>query len=128
MFRRIADILGMIKFSHTLFALPFALLGAALAARGDSGWQFRPLDWLGMTPMASGIAIRGDVGWRPVFLAAAVFFWVSGFDIIYACQDFDVDRRLGLHSVPARLGVRGALRLAAACHAMMVVALVALGL
>src|SRR3954449_8061291 len=48
MFRRIADILGMIKFSHTLFALPFALLGAALAARGPGGWRARPQDWLGI--------------------------------------------------------------------------------
>src|SRR5262245_60696090 len=45
-FGRLADILGMIKFSHTLFALPFALLGAALAARGAPRWHARPLDWL----------------------------------------------------------------------------------
>ena len=43
---KLADILGMIKFSHTLFALPFALLGAALAARTSTGWTLRPLDWL----------------------------------------------------------------------------------
>ena len=48
MWRRLVDILGMIKFSHTLFALPFALLGAALAAHTPEGWTLRPLDWLGI--------------------------------------------------------------------------------
>ena len=46
--RKFSDFLGMIKFSHTLFALPFALLGAALAARGPDGWRGRPRDWLGI--------------------------------------------------------------------------------
>jgi 4-hydroxybenzoate polyprenyltransferase len=230
MFGRLGDILGMIKFSHTLFALPFALLGAALASRGPGGWTFRPLDWLGivlcmvtarsaamafnrladrhldagnprtasrhlpsgrlgvrsvamftaanallfvgatglflprnplplllsapvllwllgysyakrftsaahfwlglalaMAPVAAWIAIRGDLAAPPVFLGLAVLFWVAGFDILYACQDVDYDRAVGLRSVPARLGVRGALRLAAACHAAMVAWLVALG-
>src|SRR4051812_4137649 len=48
MLRRLNDLLGMIKFSHTLFALPFALFGAALAARGPDGWHGRPRDWLGI--------------------------------------------------------------------------------
>src|SRR4051794_41869768 len=48
MLGRLNDLLGMIKFSHTLFALPFALLGAALAARGPAGWRARPRDWLGI--------------------------------------------------------------------------------
>ncbi len=226
----IRDLLGMIKFSHTLFALPFALLGAALAARGPDGWHGRWRDWLGillcmatarsaamafnrladrridalnprtatrhlpsgrlstatvavftvicsagfvastllfwpnrwplilsgpvllwllgysfakrftslahfwlgfalaMAPMASWIALRGDLAWPPALLGLAVLLWVSGFDIIYACQDADFDRDQGLHSVPGRLGVRGALRLAAACHAAMIAALVGLGL
>ncbi len=223
------EILGMIKFSHTLFALPFALLGAALAAKGPEGWRGRWQDWLGillcmatsrsaamafnrladqridglnprtasrhlpsgrlstatvaaftvatsagfvaatllflpnrwplilsgpvllwllgysyakrftslahfwlgfalaMAPMAAWIALRGDLAWPPALLGLAVLLWVSGFDIIYACQDADFDQAHGLHSVPARLGVRGALRLAAGCHAAMVAALVGLG-
>src|SRR3954449_774604 len=48
MLGRLNDLLGMIKFSHTLFALPFALLGAALAAHGPTGWRGRPKDWLGI--------------------------------------------------------------------------------
>jgi 4-hydroxybenzoate polyprenyltransferase len=51
-------------------------------------------------------------------LAAVIFFWVGGFDIIYACQDIEHDRRVGLFSVPARLGVSGALRVALASHVL----------
>jgi 4-hydroxybenzoate polyprenyltransferase len=224
------EFLSLVKFSHTLFALPFALLGGALAAHGPDGWRGRAQDWLGillcmatarsaamafnrlvdrridalnprtatrhlpsgllsafavalftlassvgfvaatllflpnrwplylsgpvllwllgysyakrftslahfwlgaalmLSPIAAWIALRGSLGWPPVLLGLAVLFWVSGFDIIYACQDESFDRATGLHSIPVRLGTRGALRLAAACHAVMVVALVALGL
>jgi 4-hydroxybenzoate polyprenyltransferase len=230
MLRRLADILGMIKFSHTLFALPFALLGAALAAYSPEGWRARPRDWVGillcmatarsaamafnrladrridaanprtatrhlpsgrlstrsvamftaassalfvastalflpkrwplilsvpvllwllgysyakrftslahfwlgtalmLAPVAAWIAVRDSLAWPPVFLGLAVLLWVAGFDIIYACQDADFDRASGLHSVPARLGVGRALRLAAFCHAAMIVALIALGI
>ena len=225
----VADLLGMIKFSHTLFALPFALLGAALAAHGPDGWRGRPRDWVGivvcmaaartaamafnrladrridalnprtasrhlpsgtlstgsvtaftivsslifvvatalflpnrwplilsapvllwllgysfakrftslthfwlgaalaLAPMAAWISLRGDLAWPPALLGLAVLLWVAGFDVIYACQDAGFDRDQGLHSIPGRLGVRGALRLAAGCHALMVVALVGLG-
>ena len=229
-FENVSKFLGMIKFGHTLFAMPFALLGAALAARGPDGWRGRPRDWLGillcmatarsaamafnrlvdrridalnprtanrhlpagqlsagevaaftlasavafvastalflpnrlplllalpvliwllgysyakrftslahfwlgvalmLAPMAAWIAFRGGLGWPPVLLGLAVLCWVSGFDIIYACQDATFDRESGLHSLPGRLGVARALRVAAACHALMIVALVALGL
>ena len=228
--RRVRDYLELVRFSHTLFALPFALLGALLAAWGRDGLRGRPQDWLGillcmatarsaamafnrlvdrdvdaknprtagrhiprgalspaavglftaicsaafvastllflpnpwplrlsvpvllwllaysftkrftslahfwlgaslsLSPIAAWIALRGDVAWPPVWLGLAVFWWVSGFDVIYACQDADYDRSVGLRSVPAWLGIAGALRLAAACHALMVVALIALGL
>jgi 4-hydroxybenzoate polyprenyltransferase len=227
---RLVDILGMIKFSHTLFALPFAALGAVLASHGPEGWVVRGRDWLGilacmvtarsaamafnrladrridaanprtatrhlpsgrlsvtavavftlicvalfvaatllflprnpwparlavpviawllaysyakrftslahfwlgaslaLAPVAAWIAIRGDLTAAPVWLGLAVFFWVAGFDIIYACQDEAFDRAAGLRSIPARLGATRALRLAAACHAVMVAMLVALG-
>ena len=228
--RRLNDLLGMIKFSHTLFALPFALFGAALAAHGPSGWQGRARDWLGillcmatarsaamafnrlvdrkldalnprtatrhlpagqlsaasvalfwtvcalgfvgstllflpnrwplilalpvlawlcgysfakrftslahvwlgsalmLAPVAAWIALRGDVAWPPIVLGLAVLFWVSGFDVIYACQDVEFDRSHGLFSIPSRIGVPNALRLAALFHGAMVVALVVLGL
>jgi 4-hydroxybenzoate polyprenyltransferase len=227
---RIRDFLEMIKFSHTLFALPFALLGAALAAHEPDGWHGRFQDWLGillcmatarstamafnrvadrhfdalnprtsgrhlpagrlsvssvviftlicavgfigatllflpnrwplylsgpvllwllgysyskrftslahfwlglslsLAPIAAWIALRGDLRWPPVLLAMAVLLWVSGFDIIYACQDVEFDKTVELRSVPKAIGVRRALQLAALCHALMIVPLVVLGL
>ncbi|MFM8222256.1 MAG: UbiA-like polyprenyltransferase, partial [Planctomycetaceae bacterium] len=72
--------------------------------------------WLGaalmLSPVAAWIALRGEVTWTPVLLGLAVFFWVGGFDVIYACQDVDFDRDRGLFSLPARIGVGPALRLA----------------
>lgn len=228
--RVLIDLLGMIKFSHTLFALPFALLSAAMAAKGPDGWQGRPRDWLGillcmvfarstamafnrlvdrridarnprtasrhlpagqlsvrsvvafclccgggfvastllflpnpwplrlalpvlgwlcgysyakrftslahvwlgsalmLAPMAAWIALRGDLRWPPALLGLAVLFWVTGFDVIYACQDFAFDRQEGLRSIPGRLGVAKALQLAAASHVVMIACLIALGL
>ncbi|RIK86652.1 MAG: 4-hydroxybenzoate octaprenyltransferase [Planctomycetota bacterium] len=99
------------------------LLGYSYAKR------FTPLAhfWLGaalaLSPIAAWIAIRGEVLVQypadllpAIVLGAAVLAWVAGFDIIYACQDYEHDRRAKLHSVPVRLGIAGALRLAAACH------------
>jgi len=76
--------------------------------------------WLGaalmLTPVAAWVAIRAEIAWPPVVLGLAVLLWVAGFDMIYACQDTQFDRKMRLRSVPARLGVAGALRLAAVCH------------
>jgi 4-hydroxybenzoate polyprenyltransferase len=228
-FSTIRQYLDMIRFSHTLFALPFALLGAALAAHGPDGWHGRARDWFGillcmatarsaamafnrladrhfdalnprtagrhlpagvmsvrsvaiftlvcslafvaatllflpnrwplylsipvllwllsysyskrftslahfwlgvslsLAPIAAWIALRGDLEWPPVLLALAVLLWVSGFDIIYACQDVEFDRSVSLRSIPKTFGVRRALWIAAACHALMIVPLVSLG-
>lgn len=86
--------------------------------------------WLGtalmLAPIAAWIAIRGQLEWPPVVLGGAVLLWVAGFDIIYACQDYEFDRAAGLHSVPVQLGVPGALRLSAACHVGMIGLLAAL--
>lgn len=231
MLRPVAVFLESIKFSHTIFALPFALLSATLASVRDGGWRWldllgillcmvfartaamgfnrwadRQFDaanprtairaipagllspaavltyvltssllfiastglfilssdnwlplclclpvlafllgysytkrwtalahlWLGaalaLSPIAAWIAIRGDVEWPPVILAAAIVCWVTGFDVIYACQDIETDRRLGLKSIPAWLGMDGAMNVARLCHALMLAALVALGL
>lgn len=80
--------------------------------------------WLGVSlslaPVAAWIAIRGPVEMQdPLLLAAVVLFWVTGFDILYACQDADFDRKEGLHSIPARFGVRRSLRIASYCHGIM---------
>jgi 4-hydroxybenzoate polyprenyltransferase len=226
----VREYLDLIKFSHTLFALPFALLGAALASHGRCGWQGRYRDWAGivlcmatarsaamafnrladrhldalnprtagrhlptgrlgasgvalftgacgiafiastllflpnrlpfylsvpvlcwllgysyskrftslahfwlgaslsLAPVAAWIALRGSLDWPPLLLGLAVLFWVAGFDIIYACQDVEFDQTIGLRSIPSALGVERALWTAAACHSLMVVPLVGLGL
>jgi 4-hydroxybenzoate polyprenyltransferase len=221
-FSRVGDYLSLVRFSHTVFALPFALLGAVLAWRTVA---FRPLHllglllcmvfarsasmafnrladrrldaenprtagrhlpagllsvpavatftalcslgfigstalflpnrwpldlslpvlaflfgysyakrwtalchyWLGaalmLAPIAAWIAIAGTLAWTPVLLGLTVFFWVGGFDIIYACQDAQFDRSFGLRSLPARLGVSRALRVSALSHLLTVVCL-----
>jgi 4-hydroxybenzoate polyprenyltransferase len=87
--------------------------------------------WLGasllLAPMAAWIAIREFEQWPiPLVIGLAVLFWVAGFDIIYACQDADFDRQARLHSIPARLGVPAALRLALVSHILMLAMLVVL--
>jgi 4-hydroxybenzoate polyprenyltransferase len=71
---------------------------------------------LGIAPVGAWIAVRGSLGLVPILLALAVLGWVAGFDVIYACQDVDFDRREGLRSIPARLGIGPALRVARALH------------
>lgn len=86
--------------------------------------------WLGaalmLAPLAAWTAIRPEAAWAPVLLGGAVLLWVAGFDIIYACQDFQFDVRMRLRSVPSRFGVACSLRIAACCHFGMVVLLLLL--
>ena len=243
MFKALGDILRMIRFSHTVFALPFALIAAFLAGRGGEpgypghgplvlivacmvfarsaamtfnrlvdrridarnprtagrelptgrirpgaawtffvvccagfvgttvlfwqpvgGWfgygnpwptvlsgpflvflcvysytkRFTALShfWLGaslmLAPVGAWIALAPPEGSlvsvEAVLLAAAVLLWVGGFDIVYACQDIEVDRREGLYSLPAKLGAPLALWVSRLCHSLMVTALLGLGL
>ena len=240
MLKRFGDILAMIRFSHTLFALPFALASAVLA------WRVEPFRWLDLVGIllcmvlarsaamafnrlvdreydaenprtatrhlptgrlsaaavtlfagccvfgfiaATGLFVFSNHNWLPIFLSIpvlcfvgaysltkrftalshfwlgaalmlapiatwiaicghfdlavatigteasalipivlglAVLCWVAGFDILYACQDAAYDRKAGLHSIPARLGVPKSLRLATLCHAAMIVLLLVL--
>jgi 4-hydroxybenzoate polyprenyltransferase len=71
---------------------------------------------LGLAPSAVWIAITGGYAWAPFVLSLAVLTWVAGFDILYSLQDADFDRASGLASVPARLGIRGALWVSGALH------------
>ncbi|MBI3763029.1 MAG: UbiA family prenyltransferase [Chloroflexi bacterium] len=225
---RIRTFLDMIRFEHTIFALPFAYLGMALAARGlptlwqfiwitiamaaartaamslnryidrfiDSrnprtakrpiqagrigantvlagailslvilaaaAWQLNPLVFIlfpgavvflvgysytkrftalchfilgftdGLAPMGAWAAITGTVFARadlPAWLLLGVVtVWIGGFDILYALQDAEVDRREGLHSLPAWLGIPTGLWIARLCHALTVALLIAVGL
>jgi 4-hydroxybenzoate polyprenyltransferase len=81
---------------------------------------------LGIAPAAAWIAVRGSLDPRILLLTAAVTFWVGGFDVIYACQDFDFDRSHGLHSLPRHLGIHTALWIARIFHLAMLGLLVAL--
>ena len=75
---------------------------------------------LGIAPAAAWIAVRGALDARVLVLTAVVMLWVGGFDVLYACQDFEHDRQVGLHSVPAAFGLEGAFQLARAMHVVMV--------
>jgi 4-hydroxybenzoate polyprenyltransferase len=81
---------------------------------------------LGIAPTAAWIAVRGSLDPRILWLTAAVTFWTGGFDVIYACQDYEFDCEEGLWSVPRALGIAGALRVARSLHALMVLCLLAL--
>ena len=214
-----STLLEMIKFEHTIFALPFAFLGAILAARGLPGWaasgwillamvgarsaamafnrladhrfdslnprtakralpsgeisrgfvisfvggssflfffaawnlnmlafQIAPVDLLiilgysltkrftpfshlllgtalAIAPVGGWVAVRGTLDGAPFLLGLTVFFWVSGFDVIYACQDVDFDRQVGLHSIPQRWGIGTSIWLARISHGMMLICL-----
>ena len=213
LFSKLATTLEMIKFEHTLFALPFAFLGAILAADGLPTWRqilwitvamigarsaamtfnrivdrdidgknprtanreipsgklplsfawiflyisigtfllaSYSLNWLtfalspvalicvlgysyakrftafahvilglalAISPSAAWIAVRGSLNDEiPLLLSLMVLLWTSGFDVLYACQDVDFDKRAGLHSIPARFGIARALWIARLFH------------
>ncbi len=81
---------------------------------------------LGVAPAAAWIAVRGSLDLRILWLTAAVTCWTAGFDVIYACQDFEFDSVEGLFSLPRRLGIAGALLVARLLHVLMVACLLAL--
>ncbi len=113
----------------TLWLSPVALAVVLLYsyAKRFTRWSHLFLGFaLGMAPAAAWIAIRGSLDWRILLLTAAVTFWVGGFDVIYACQDYEFDRSYGLHSLPRHLGIRAALWIARAFHVLMLGLLVAL--
>ncbi len=74
---------------------------------------------LAAAPIGAWIALRGDLGWSVFSLGLAVLFWVAGFDIFYALQDFEFDVERGLHSIPSRLGVKRSFWLAELFHFLM---------
>jgi len=113
--------------AYELNPLAFKLSPAALAILLGYSYTKR-LTWLshfvlgiclGMSPVAAWIALRADLQPGVVVLGAAVALWVAGFDIIYACQDVDFDRRERLDSIPQRYGIRAALYVSGALHVAM---------
>lgn len=104
-----AVLVVLLGYSFLKRVTPLAHLGVGLA--------------LGLAPLGAWVAgaggLQGDL-LVPTLLGLSVLCWVAGFDVIYACQDVEADRRLRLHSIPARLGVAGALRVAALLHVLCV--------
>jgi len=103
----------------TLAPVAIALLVAYPYAKRLTAWPHAILALAQMVgPLGAWLAVTGTfVGSGPAWvLAAAVGLWIGGFDLIYACQDAEIDRVIGVHSVPARYGVGFALRLSTAIH------------
>ena len=112
----------------TLLLAPIALASVLLYSFTKRWTQFSHivLGWcLSIAPTGAWIAVRGEIGSAvPLLLSLVVLLWTAGFDILYACQDFEFDRREGLRSIPARFGIPCALWIARALHATAFLALV----
>ncbi|HEY1579641.1 MAG TPA: UbiA-like polyprenyltransferase [Terracidiphilus sp.] len=111
----------------TLYLAPFVLLvllGYSYMKR-VTRWSHLVLGLaLGLAPSAAWIAVRGSLDPRILVLTAAVMLWVGGFDVLYACQDFEHDREVGLHSIPQAIGVVAAFRVARLMHLAMLALLI----
>jgi 4-hydroxybenzoate polyprenyltransferase len=117
---------------------PLCLALSPLAVVALTGYSFtKRFTWLShfalgltdaMAPAGGWLAVQPRFTAPMLLLAFAVCIWIAGFDIIYACQDVDFDRKHGLHSIPARFGIGAALRVSQICHGLMILALLALGL
>lgn len=81
---------------------------------------------IGFGPLGGWIATTGEVNETALLLFGTVLFWTAGFDILYACQDEEFDRREGLHSIPSRFGIARALLISRACHVLTTIGLLAI--
>src|SRR5712691_2523456 len=114
----------------TLILSPIAL-GSIMVYSYTKRWTTLShivLGWcLAIAPTGAWIAVRGTIDSpAPLLLSLVVMLWTAGFDVLYACQDFDFDRREGLYSIPARFGIARALWISRALHLGAFAALVAL--
>ena len=103
-------LLALYSFCKRFTAMAHVVLGLCLAA----------------APVGAWIALRGDIGWPVVVLGLAVLFWVAGFDIFYALQDYEFDKDNGLFSIPSRFGVKRSFQITRAFHVVMVILLLIL--
>jgi len=124
-------VLSALALNQLCFWLSFPALGVLLGysyTKRFTAWSHSILGLaLGIAPVGAWLAIAGRFDAAPLALSAAVIMWVAGFDIIYATLDVEFDRREGLHSAVRRLGIPGALRLAAMLHVAFVAALLLFG-
>ena len=113
----------------TLLLSPVALAVVLLYsyAKRFTRWSHLVLGFaLGIAPTAAWIAVRGSFDPRILLLTAAVTFWVGGFDVLYACQDFEFDQQAELHSVPRHFGIAQSLWIARGLHVLMLLLLLTL--
>lgn len=83
---------------------------------------------IGLAPIAGWLAVSPSFAVAPILLGFGVLFWIAGFDILYSCQDLEFDQNTGLHSLPVRFGVQGALLVSGFCHVNTVLFLFLTGL
>src|SRR4051812_21900992 len=113
----------------TLYLSPIALAVVLLYSYSKryTRWSHLVLGLaLGIAPAAAWIGVTGSFDPRILLLTAAVMFWVGGFDVLYACQDYDFDRDAGLHSIPRYVGIARSLWIARGFHVVMLALLGAL--
>ena len=112
----------------TLILSPIAL-GSVLLYSYTKRFTFLShviLGWcLAIAPSGAWIAIQGKLTLVPLLLSLSVMLWTAGFDVLYACQDYDFDRESGLHSIPRQFGISRALWIARAIHGLMFASLLA---
>src|SRR6266576_2317865 len=123
-------VLAAWQLNRLAFALSPVALGILLLysyTKRFTRWSHLILGFaLGIAPAAAWIAVRGSLDSRILLLTAAVTFWVGGFDVLYACQDYEFDCQAGLHSVPRYFGIPASLWIARVFHGIMVTLLIAL--
>jgi 4-hydroxybenzoate polyprenyltransferase len=120
--------------AHELNHLAFLLSPLALAIVLFYSYTKRFTRWshlflgfaMGIAPTAAWIAVKGTLDPRILLLTGAVTFWGGGFDVLYACQDFDFDRESGLHSVPRYFGIANSLWISRSFHVLMLAFLIAM--
>ena len=105
-------ILTVYSYMKLFSPLAHLVLGIALGSSAVGGW----------------LAVTGELAWQPVVFGFAVVFWVAGFDVIYACQDYEFDQKAGLKSIPVALGLDRALSLSRLFHLLTVALLVGFAL
>ena len=105
-------ILTLYSFTKRFTALCHVVLGVAVA----------------LAPLGAWVAVRGSIDLPALILTLSVALWVAGFDIIYALQDVEFDRREGLYSIPAKLGERGALLVSRLFHILTLMGLIVVGI
>jgi 4-hydroxybenzoate polyprenyltransferase len=118
--------LGMICFVLSPVALA-VIFWYSLAKRYTWGTQFFLGLAMAIAPVGGWLAAGGGAGWQPWLLGLAIGLWVGGFDVLYACQDLDVDRRQQLKSIPVRFGVARSLTISRVMHVGTIACLALLG-